>query len=45
MRFTFALNVNAGRQISVVAPPEFILTCLGLPLEAHVHAQVLPRVP
>ena len=25
--FTFALNVNAGNQINIVAPPGFILTC------------------
>eukprot|EP00913_Durusdinium_trenchii_P029561 g27710.t2 len=25
--FTFALNVNAGNQINIVAPPNFILTC------------------
>jgi hypothetical protein len=27
LRFTFALNVNAGNQINIVAPPGFILTC------------------
>ena len=29
-RFTFALNINAGNQINIEAPPGFILTCAGL---------------